>query len=151
MKIVWYRHAVDAIPDRQRSFDWVDDEIKIALATPAYAPDMENHQWFSQVKEIDATGSYTAGGVRLIGKRVLHDAVLKLTMMHAEDGFFDELGSIASPVAVRYAVIYRNVNGNSAQSPLLALVDFEQTATLTGQPLTVVWSQHGALTLQVVP
>jgi hypothetical protein len=150
VKTVWYGSAATRLLDRQRSFNWVADDIKFALATSAYTPDIDADEWLSQVPQVPPTGSYPAGGVPLHSRAITYDSALNLTMLVSSDVFFNAIGEENTPVDVRFGVIYRNVSDNPGQSPLLAFVDFGDAATFTGQALTVVWSRHGALTLQVV-
>lgn len=68
----WYRKADLAAYNKE--IDWDTDTIKISLHTSSYTPNLDTHDYFSDVtNEVSGTG-YTSGGATLASKAMTYTA-----------------------------------------------------------------------------
>lgn len=125
----------------QRDFDFVNDEIKVALVTAAHVPDKDVHEYFADItNEVSGTG-YTAGGQALENITLAEDDANDRAILDADNLIW----SVASFTA-RAAVIYKNT-GTAATSPLLAYIDFEEDLEAAGEDFILQWHEDGILAL----
>lgn len=125
----------------QRTFDFANDDFKVALVTSAYAPDKDAHEFFTDLtNEVIGTG-YTAGGQTLENIVLSQDDANDRAILDADDLAW----SVASFTA-RAAVMYKDT-GASATSPLLAYVDFEEDLEAAGEDFLLLWHEDGIIAL----
>jgi hypothetical protein len=114
------------------SINWPTDTIKMALVTSAYTPSATAHTFFSDItNEVAATGGYTAGGFTLAGCTDTQDNTNNRAIYAATD-----FSQSALTTAFRYAVIYKST-GTPSTSPLICVIDFGSTQTLTSYILQI--------------
>ncbi|MGE0460881.1 MAG: hypothetical protein AB7Q16_05890 [Vicinamibacterales bacterium] len=118
--------------------DYLSDTIKMALTTSAYTPDLDAHEFFSDVtNEITGTG-YTAGGVALGSKTITYTAANSWATAAATTTAY-AVGDIVRPAAGNghlYRCIVAGTSGGSAPT----------WPTVSGQTVadgTVTWAEIG--------
>lgn len=122
----------------EKTFDLVNDSIKVALVTSSYTPDIDTHTAYSDLtNEVAGTG-YTAGGQALASKTVTQDNT-------AEAGVFDAADLVwsSSTITAAAAVIYDVTNSNK----LIAYLDFGGNKVSTSGDFTIQWSASGIINL----
>lgn len=91
----------------------------VMLCTSSYAPDVDTHDFRSDVtNEVTGTG-YSAGGQALGSVTVTYDSANNRAVFDAADVVWS-----SSTITARYAVIYRARGGASSADELLCYVDF---------------------------
>ena len=104
------------------TIDWDDNAtttIKGALVTDVYTPDIDGHEFYSQISnEVTASTGYTAGGNDLINRLITVDHTVDLAKW---DG--DDITWSASTITARGIVIYKDT-GLDTTSPLICYIDF---------------------------
>jgi hypothetical protein len=114
--------------------------VKVMLLNSTYVPDLDAHEFKSQLTgEITGTG-YTAGGATLGTVTSVYDAVINQGQFKATDVTWANLSA-----TFRYAVVYIDT-GTATTSRLLELIDFGEDQTVTGETL-LRWSPTGFLHL----
>lgn len=125
----------------QGEFDFVNDVLKVALVTAAYAADQDAHEFFADVTHEVSGSGYTAGGKPLQNKTVTQDDDNDAAIFDADD-----LSWTVATFVARAAVIYKD-SGSPATSPLLAYIDFEEDIEAAGEDFLLRWHENGILTL----
>jgi hypothetical protein len=125
------------------TLDGDDDDIKVALLSSAYVPDLVSHSIFADVSaaELPSANGYTAGGLLLTNKSVTDAS------FDADDITFVNLGSPAS-VSFRYGVLYCDQTKGSVVKPLMGLVLFDNTPAdivVAASNYSVQWSNAGII------
>lgn len=102
--------------------DFDSDTIKIALVNDTYAPDVANHEFFSDAKAAEVVGgNYVANGSALANKTVtVNGAVVKFD---ADDVLWAV--SATGFVDARYAILYKDT-GTAGTSALIGVLDLGQ-------------------------
>lgn len=115
--------------------DWDTDTIKIALVsdTPTAATD----NYFDDVTEVTAGGSYTAGGITL----TCTDANASGTLTVSSATSVTWAQNASSPTNATYAVLYKST-GTASTSPLVAYLNLGQTVDLTAGSLTITLTSN---------
>lgn len=117
------------------------DDIKLALVTSTYTPDIDAHTVFSDItNEVTGTG-YTAGGQSLTSKVISTDLTNDLAKFDAADVTW-----AASTITARGAVLYKNT-GVAGTSTLIAYFDFLTDQVSSNGDFTVQWNANGILTI----
>lgn len=118
-------------------FDFSSDDLKVALVTDGYTPDIDADEFFDDVdNEVSGTG-YSSGGKSLANVAIGRD--------DANDRAFLDADDLTWPLATftaRAAVIYQNT-GTPSTSRLLAYVDFDEDKISSGQDFTIEWHANG--------
>jgi hypothetical protein len=193
------------------NMDWVSDDVRHALVTSAYTPDLDTHAFWSSVIANEATGTgYTANGFAVASKTLtqtaansfattwaaatayggdttshfvrpttgntyIYRASVAGTSSGAEptwpttvgltvtDGgvtwtnvgrsimqfdFADESRS-GLTISYRYSVFYNRTPASDATRPLIALIDWGSTQTITAGTVTVTVNPQGLLAFAV--
>lgn len=119
-----------------RRFDWVTDTIKVMLATSAYTPDQDAHDFRNDVTAVEVAngGGYTTGGVTLSGKSVTYASGTKRTQLKASNISW----TITTSLTARYAIAYKDT-GAAATDPLLGYSDFGSDQTVSAGTFGVDW------------
>ena len=123
--------------------NWTADTIKVALATSAYTPNQDTHQFFSTPAANETTGTgYTAGGVTLTGKSVGSIIATHTVPLLAAPSTWT-----AASFTARYAIVYKST-GTNATSPLLGYTDFGSDEVVASGNFTITWDNtQGVLKL----
>lgn len=117
--------------------DYDTDTIKIALCTSSYTPDLDAHDFFSDItNEVSGTG-YTAGGVTLASVAVTYDSTSNQVRIDATDPSWTSASFTA-----RYAIIYKST-GTASTSPLIGYIDFGQDETVSSGTFTIQFDTTG--------
>lgn len=119
-----------------RHVDWVNDTIMCALLTAAYVPDLDTHGfWITpQANELTGVPGYTAGGKALTEKTEEYDAASNATRLKAKAVLWKEVS-----LKARYAVVYKAVEENASESPLVGLVDFGELIEAASGIFKIEW------------
>lgn len=118
--------------------------LKCMLVGSTYTPDIDAHDFRSDVTgEVSAVG-YTAGGVVLSGVTWTYDAANNWSVLTATSPTWSPMAA-----TVRYAVVYGNT-GSAATDPLLGYIDFEENIDLTSQGINLAWPSTGIFRSRLV-
>lgn len=118
--------------------------VKCALVTSSYTPDIDNHEFFSDItNEITGTG-YTAGGATLSSKTVTYDSTDNESVFDAADATWS-----SSTLTARGAVVYKST-GTAATSPLIRYIDLGSDQKSLSSTFTVVFDAEGIINLTIV-
>lgn len=124
------------------SIDWNTDTIKVTLHTSSLTPDKDNDVFFSDIgSEIGATGTYSAGGATLTGTAVTQDNTNDRAVYDANDVQWTGVTS-----AFQYAII-RKDTGVDATSPVIAVLDYGSTQTVTNAVVDIAFPASGVFSL----
>ena len=116
----------------------------VMLCTSSYAPDVDTHDFRSDVtNEVTGTG-YSAGGQALGSVTVTYDSANNRAVFDAADVVWS-----SSTITARYAVVYRARGGASSADELLCYVDFGTDVSSTGGAFTIAWHANGIVTAAV--
>jgi len=128
---------------RNGTVDLTDANIKLALVTQSYTPDLDTDEVWADVSTYEvATGAgYTTGGTALTGLTVTRDG--SVVTWDAADVQF-----VALTKTFKYGVLYVDATVNSIVKPLIALIDFDDTSatddiTVSDSVYNVVWHADG--------
>jgi hypothetical protein len=114
------------------------DTIKVALLTSSYTPDIDNHNFLSDVNanEVSGTG-YTAGGATLANPSITKDTTNDRAYLDADDTTWAN-----STLTARYAVLYKST-GTAATSVLIGYIDFGANKSTVGDTFYIQWAAPG--------
>lgn len=99
-------------------FDFGANTFKIALTTSSYTPNVDTHEFFTDLtNEVTGTG-YTAGGATLASVTWTYDSTNHRGVMSAATVTWS-----AATFTTRYAVIYKST-GTGSTSRLVGWIDF---------------------------
>jgi hypothetical protein len=102
---------------------------KLALATASYTPDRDAHDFFNDVTNELATASgYTAGGGALASPAITFDSATDQVRFD----FTDPSWTFSANVTWRYGVAYIDTAGAASTDPLMCLVDWSTSQTVSG-------------------
>lgn len=102
---------------------------KLALATATYAPDRDVHDFYNDLTNELATASgYTAGGVTLATPAVTYDSASDQVRFD----FGDPSWTFSANVTWRYGVAYIDTAGAATTDPLMLLLDWATSQTVSG-------------------
>ena len=124
-----------------KSIDFTNDTIKIALVTSSYTPNIDTHDFFNDItNEVSGTG-YTAGGATLASKATSVDTT-------DDEGVFDaaDVTWSSSTITARGAVVYKDT-GNAATSPLMCYIDFGSDKVSSAGDFTIAFNSEGLLNI----
>lgn len=127
-----------------KEVDLNSDTIKCALATSAYTPDQDAHDYFNDItNEVTGTG-YTAGGATVGSPTFTYTGA---TNVFAFDGA--DVTWTTSTITARYAIVYDSTPGTAATNPLICYVDFGADVSTTAGTFTITWDAAGICTVTV--
>lgn len=127
-----------------KKIDFNSDTIKVALATSAYTPDQDAHDFFNDVtNEVTGTG-YTAGGATLANCTITYTGATNVLKLDADDASW-----ATSTITARYAIVYDSTPGTAATNPLILYVDFGADVVSTAGTFSIVWDAAGLATVTV--
>lgn len=102
---------------------------KLALATATYTPNRDTHDFYNDLtNELGTANGYTAGGVTLTGVALAYDA----TSDQVRLDFNDPTWTFSADVTFRYGVVYIDTAGASSTDPLMLLLDWGSSQTVSG-------------------
>lgn len=102
---------------------------KLALATTSYTPDRDTHDFYNDLtNELSTASGYTAGGVTLGSPTFSYDSASDQVRLD----FSDPSWTFSSSVTWRYGVIYIDTAGASTTDPLMLLLDWGASQTVSG-------------------
>jgi hypothetical protein len=102
---------------------------KIALATSTYTPNTDTHDFFNDLtNELSTASGYTAGGATLASPAVTYDSATDQVRFD----FTDPSWTFSANVTWRYGVVYIDTAGASSTDPLMCLVDWSTSQTVSG-------------------
>jgi hypothetical protein len=126
--------------DINGNIDWDDNTtttIKVMLVTSTYTPDIDLHEFISDVtNEVVGTG-YTAGGKAIVNRTKTIDDTLDIVKYDADD-----VAWLSSTITARGAVVYKDT-GTPATSPLIGYLDFGADKSTSNVTFTIQWSAEG--------
>jgi len=121
---------------------WVAESWKLMLLNSSHEPNASTQQYIDDVNEneiADGGGIYTAGGVPIADKIAVADG---------NDYYLDARNKIIGPgstISFRYGVLFKDVDGNPARSPIRAHIDFITDQTVTNGTCTIQWNALGII------
>jgi hypothetical protein len=102
---------------------------KLALATSTYTPNVDTHNFVSSLtNELSTANGYTAGGVTLASITMTYDSATDQVRLDSADPSWTFSGS----VTWRYGVAYIDTAGASTTDPLMLLLDWATSQTVSG-------------------
>lgn len=106
--------------------DLTSANVKLALVTQSYTPDLDNHTVWGDVSvnEVAAGNGYTAGGTAFTNATVSRTAGQSLSVWEADNVQFTGLTK-----TFKYGVVYLDATVNTVVQPLIAVIDFDDTST----------------------
>lgn len=125
----------------QNDVDLVTDTINVMLVTSAYTPNIDTHQYRSDVTNEVVGSGYTSGGQALAGKAVTQDNTNDRAVFDANDVTWT-----SSTITARGAILYKDT-GNSATDQLIAYFDFGSDESSSNGDFVIQWNANGILTL----
>lgn len=121
-------------------FDAVGTTIKMALVLAAYTPNIDTHEFYSDLTNEMSGGGYTAGGYALDTKAVNLDTVNDRAEFDADD---EAISGVAG--TFRYVVLYKDT-GVATTSPLIGYFNMGADVTVTADiTQTFQWNAEGIL------
>jgi hypothetical protein len=126
----WYGEGLANVV--KGAIDLDTDTFKILLATSAYTPNQDTHNFRDDVtNEVVGTG-YTAGGATLAGVSVTYDTATNEVRISWTDPTWP-----SSTITARTAVIYKSRGGAASADELLAYCTESGDVTSTAGTFTV--------------
>jgi hypothetical protein len=120
---------------------------KIALATASYTPNVNTHDFFNDITNELATASgYTAGGAALASPTVTYDSATGQVRFD----FTDPSWTFAAALTWRYGIAYIDTAGAASTDPLMCLVDWGASQTVSGT-YSVTIDPAGLFAVDFVP
>jgi hypothetical protein len=133
-----------------KEINWDTDTIKVFLLKSTYTPNMDTHEFETDLdltnNEISTTGSYTKGtGLTLANTAYLsYDSANDRTPLDADDA---DAGTITA-VDVMYAAIVDTQPGAAASNILMALITIDAAKRApSAQPFKITWNAGGILAI----
>ncbi len=108
------------------SFNLPTDTIKAALTTSSYSPNIDTHEFFSDITNEVSGGGYTAGGMTLTNVTWTYSTSLDYAVLLADPILWTSI-----TVTARRAVVYKST-GTASTSRLIGYVDFGVNRTQSG-------------------
>jgi hypothetical protein len=124
----------------EKSIDFVNDTIRVALLSSAYSPSQDNDEYLDDViaYEIAGTG-YSSWGTAITGKTVTQDNTNNLGKFDGDDVVWP-----SATFTARYAVVFKST-GVTGTSPLIRLLDFGTVKSPSGVDFQITWHSDGIL------
>jgi hypothetical protein len=102
---------------------------KVALATSTFAPNTDTMDFYNDVtNELATAGGYTAGGATLASPAVTYDSATDQVRFD----FTDPSWNFSSAQTWRYGPTYIDTAGASSTDPLMVLLDWGTSQTVSG-------------------
>jgi len=108
---------------------------KLALATSSFTPAIDTQDFYDDVtNELSTANGYTAGGVTLSGVAISYDATTDQIRLDWSDPSW----TFSSSVTWRYGIAYIDTAGASSTDPLMLLLDWGTSQTVSGTYSVVI-------------
>jgi hypothetical protein len=104
-----------------KTLDWANDTIKLALVTASYAPNVGTHVSMADVTNELSTTGYARK--TLANKSIVNDTSLHRCDFKADNPTWTAIGTATSPPVAAAAIIYKDVDGTDANAILLGYLD----------------------------
>jgi hypothetical protein len=115
-------------------------EVKVALVTSSYTPDIDTHEDYADITNEVANGNgYTTGGVVLANKAVTKDTTDDEGVFDADNAAWTD-----STITARGAVVYVDT-GTDSTSILIAYFDFGEDKVSSSGTFTIAWNAEGII------
>lgn len=115
-------------------FDFSSATLKVMLTTSSYTPNVDTHEFKSDVtNEITGTG-YSAGGVTLTTVAWTYDSTNNWGLLTADPATWT-----AATFTTRYAVIYKST-GTDSTSRLIGYIDYGTNQSPVGEDFVINWT-----------
>lgn len=102
---------------------------KLALATATYTPNRDTHDFYNDLtNELATANGYTAGGVTVTGAALSYDAASDQVRLDWNDPSW----TFSADVTWRYGVMYIDTAGAASTDPLMLLLDWGSSQTVSG-------------------
>lgn len=120
------------------------DDIRIALLTNAYTPNIDTQEFWSEVVANEAAGTgYTTLGIQLTTPALNLDIGTDRVAFDADDVSWNAAGGA---LTARVILCFKNT-GVAATSPLIAYYDFSQDETANNATFDITWAATGLFDL----
>lgn len=124
--------------------DCVTDTLKMSLHTSTYTPSQDNDDYHNDAtNEITGTG-YTAGGVTLASKAVVHDDTNNRVELDFDNPSW---GPGATLSGVKYGVVYKSRGGAATADELAGYLTFDADQSVSNATFTIEINAEGALAI----
>ena len=119
------------------NIDWVGiADMRVMLCTVDYSPNIDTHQYKSDItNEVTGTG-YDAGGKQVANRSAAYDSNSKKVELSGDDVSWQE-----ATFTARYAVVYNNDPATDAEKHLLGYVDFGEDKSITDGEFRIEWHE----------
>lgn len=115
-------------------------EVKVALVTSSYTPNIDTHEDYADITNEVANGNgYTTGGVVLANKAVTKDTTDDEGVFDADNAAWTD-----STITARGAVVYVDT-GTDSTSILIAYFDFGEDKVSSSGTFTIAWNAEGII------
>lgn len=119
---------------------WGSDDVYLALASSAYTPDIDAHDFWNDVTANEVTGTnWPAGGVQADGET--------LSLVTANnDVEFDVTDEVVASVTLsdgKHLIVYSRTNGTDATRELIGYATFDTALAPQGGTLTLDFATTG--------
>ncbi len=122
-------------------FNLPADVLKVLLTTSSYTPNVDTHEFLTDItNEVTGTG-YTANGITLTGVTWAYDANNNTAQLNCDPVLWS-----SATFTARYAVIYKST-GTASTSRLIGYLDFGTNQSPVGQDFGITFSS-GVLRIQ---
>lgn len=102
---------------------------KLALATTTYVPDRDTHDFYNDLtNELTTANGYTLGGVTLAAIAVTYDSASDQVRLDSADPSW----TFSANVTWRYGIAYIDTAGAATTDPLMLLLDWGTSQTVSG-------------------
>lgn len=121
---------------------WLTDQINVTLHTSGYTPNLDTHQFFSDVTNELSGGGYTSGGYILATKTVTSDTTNDRVELSAANTVITGFTG-----TFRY-IIVRKFNATASASRLISVIDLGSDQNFTNETCTLTWNAEGIVQLR---
>ena len=125
------------------NMDLIGGTVKVVLLSSTYAPNLDTHEFRSDLtNELATANGYTVGGATIANRALgTYDSTNDRTPITCDNTVWT---ATAGGITARYAAVFRDT-GTAATSPLVSLVDFGADVTATSGAFTIDWNDTGGL------
>ena len=126
--------------------DWASDQVRVALMTEAYEPNVTVDTFYSDINASEVSGTgYTSGGKGLTGVAVTQTG--GEVKVDADDVTWAQTASGFNNA--RYGVLYKD-SGSSTTSLLYGYIDFGTLKGVDSTDFIISWNDLGVFTVSGV-
>lgn len=132
--VTWYGLGLQDLLDSPRDLEGVT--VKLALATDAYTPDRDTHDFWDDVSgsEVASGNGYATGGVTLTSVLWSYDSASDQVRLD----FDDPSWTFTASKTWRYGIVYIDTAGASSTDPVIGLLTWDSNQSVsTAYTLTI--------------